>query len=162
MAKGGITCPTPGVGFFKVKSPKLALVIFLFIFVGFKSFSEVKAQTQPVVGADLELVPDSLDYSAPTEPNFTAGEKIKIVVMVKNTGTKKLNPVDVEFYVDDQSIGEVEVGALLPGEQKLAVIFWTPINPGQFNIHAVADPRRLFDERDEGNNRLDRSITVGS
>ena len=122
--------------------------------------SAVYAQPAPPIEAEVELVEESLDYSAPSEPSFPVGQKTKIVVMVKNSGNKKLDPVDVGFYADDQLIGEVNVGPLLPGEEKLAVIFWIPTDPGQHNIHAVGDHRRLFDERDEGNNWIDRVINI--
>ena len=130
--------------------------------------SEVGPQSQPgpqsgpgpavePVEADLELIPGTLEFSA---PSFTVGQEIKIAAKVKNTGTKKLSPVEVEFWVNDKRIGEDKVGALNPGDKKRFIIYWTPADAGQYNIHAVVDPRRRFNERDEGNNRDDRTITI--
>jgi subtilase family serine protease len=115
-----------------------------------------QAQAQ-ASGADLELMPGTLEFSAPA---FRVGKDIKIAVKVKNTGTKKLTPVEVAFWADEAMIGEATVKGLAPGEKEMLVIKWTPEMSGTYTIYAIADPNKRFHEIDEGNNRDSRQITI--
>jgi subtilase family serine protease len=110
-------------------------------------------------GADLELLSGTLEFSA---PDFKVGKEIKVAAKVKNTGTKKLVSVEVAFWADEEKIGEDSVAGLDSGEKKRFTIFWTPRQPGQYTIYAIADPNKRFDEVDEGNNRDERVITINA
>ncbi len=117
-------------------------------------------QSQPeadAFGADLQLMERTLDFSASA---FKAGKEIKIVVKVKNTGIKKLAPVEVAFRADEEEIGVAKLDGLAPGEKGLMVMKWTPRAAGTYTIYAVLDPKKRFDEKDEGNNRDSRPITI--
>jgi len=106
---------------------------------------------------DLEIIGGSLEFSA---PSFIVGQNIKITAKVKNAGAKKLYPVEVAFLVNEDRIGEIEIGALDPGEEKQAIMWWMPEKTGEYRISAIADPRKRFDEGDEENNKDTGSIAV--
>lgn len=115
---------------------------------------EPQAETS---AADLQLMERTLEFSAPT---FKAGKAIKIAVKVKNTGRKKLAPVEVAFWADEEMIGEARIGGLAPGEKQRLTIWWTPSAAGTYTIYAILDPHKRFEESDEGNNRDSRQITI--
>ncbi len=114
-------------------------------------------ETERLEEIDLEIVDGVIEFS---DPVYTVGRNIKIAARMKNTGEKKLYPAEAAFFVGEERIGEVEVGALDPGEEKRAVIWWTPDAPGEYKISAMADPRKRFDERDEENNSAAGSLTI--
>lgn len=116
-------------------------------------------EARQISQADLQLMERTLEFSAVA---FKVGKSIKIAVKVKNTGTKKLAPVEVAFWVDEEMIGKAGVVALAPGEKQRLVIKWTPLIAGTYTVYAVADPHKRFEEIDEGNNRDSRVITIAN
>lgn len=113
----------------------------------------------PSQGADLQLIEGTLEFSAPA---LKVGKEIKIAVKVKNAGIKRLSPVEVEFWADEENIGEATINALAPQEEESARILWMPERPGHYIIYAILDPINRFDETNEANNRTSRSINISA
>lgn len=146
----------------KIEIVKGACLI-LSLFLGAVLYAAETESPQPAAeeehyGQDLELLSGTLEFTAPA---FKVGKEIKIAVKIKNIGTKKITPVEVAFYAGEEKIGEDSVAGMNSGEKKRFTVYWTPNSPGQYTIYAIADPNKLIDEIDEGNNRDERTITIG-
>jgi hypothetical protein len=146
-----------------MKTLRLVLSIFFlsgFMYLGFNALHTLQEPPQAQAqasGADLQLMEGTLQFSAPA---FKVGKKIKIVVEVKNTGIKKLAPIEVAFWANEEMIGEATMPGLASGERTQLAIGWTPQRAGIYTIYAILDPHKRFDEINEGNNRASREITI--
>ncbi|MFY1113205.1 MAG: CARDB domain-containing protein [Methanosarcinaceae archaeon] len=133
---------------------------------------EVKKQTYP------DLVVETIS-SNPTEPE--PGQTATVTVTVKNLGTEKSGPTNLEFYVDGVYTGEEEIPDLnyydkgsylgtyaeegdvpeLTPESSSEISFeWTPETEGETEIRAVVDSEDIVPESDEENNEKTLNITA--
>jgi hypothetical protein len=105
---------------------------------------------------DLIIMTEDISFSkiAPVE-----GDTITISVIVRNNGSVKAIDVAVNFYYNDNLIGNKTLTEIQAKGQQTITISWLCV-PGTFTIKAVVDEEKAINESNELNNYGSREITV--
>ncbi len=88
---------------------------------------------------------------------------LNITVPVSNKGGVNVGGVLVDFYIDDEFIGNATVDDVPVDGKGNATVSWdvTFIEEGEYTMHAIIDPLGTISELDRDNNEIVRSIWVG-
>ncbi len=113
--------------------------------------------------ADLTLSSDDITFS---NPNPTVGETVRITAIIQNIGNVDAGTFEVGFYDGDPFkegflIGSQTIYSIKAGETQIVQMDWKwTVNPGNYDIHVMADSNNLIIEKDEKNNIKFRPIEV--
>ena len=110
------------------------------------------------------------DYEVWVDPATPVAETpVKLgAVIHRLAGKRVLSDVGVRFSLGDpahggQTIGDALVERLSPRSSALSsAVAWTPPAAGTYTLYLQIDPQNRINETDEGNNLLQRTVTVRS
>jgi hypothetical protein len=88
---------------------------------------------------------------------------LNLTVEVSNDSDIAVSDVSVDFYIDDERIGQSRVDFVGPKDKSNATISWdvTYKKDGRYVMRAVIDPEGRITEGDRSNNEVTRSIWLG-
>jgi len=88
---------------------------------------------------------------------------MNLTVGVTNQGDIAVNDVLVDFYIDDEYVGNNSVTNIAPGSTENATVEWdiTFKKDGKYRLRAVIDPLGTITETDGSNNEVTRDIWLG-
>lgn len=104
--------------------------------------------------------------SAKKRIQIMSDREANISVEVRNTGGVEARDVEVQFYYDvvqaANYIGNNSIPSIKPGQSVNASIDWNTslITAGAYRIIVIVDARDSLVELNNGNNRLERDVTI--
>ena len=102
---------------------------------------------------DLKVVflsPGSFRYS---------GESANATVTVRNVGDYETGAFSVVVRNGGKTLGRAYASSLAPGEEENVTVSWT-VDPGRYNLTAIADPGNSIREWNETNNEAEVALNV--
>jgi subtilase family serine protease len=108
--------------------------------------NNVKAVTFPLQPPDL-----TIERITWTPPEPTVGDKITIIVTVKNQGESISGQAYILYYIDNEQIASGQVDPISYNATANQTFNWT-VATGEHVIKAIVDPTDIIDESDETNN----------
>ncbi|MCL6639492.1 MAG: hypothetical protein K6T80_07430, partial [Firmicutes bacterium] len=142
---------------FKTK-PGKAVISFILVFtlmaglfMPFANMPQARA-----AGSGPDLVVDAV-----TAPDtILAGREVSVTVTVYNAGDAAAEGFAVTLSAGGEEIQSKTVSSVYAGESARVLFAWTPAQPGDYVLKAVADSGGAVSEADEDNNELTKNVTV--
>ncbi|MFQ5837935.1 MAG: DUF835 domain-containing protein [Thermoplasmata archaeon] len=121
------------------------------------SYSRVLYLDIGVGMADPMVLTDDVTFS---KANPSAGETVKVRIVVRNGGSKDAVNVKVALYQGSDLVDSVIVQLLPKGGKASVEISWTA-SVGDHLLVAMVDPDEEIIDLDRTNNRVEKSVSVG-
>jgi hypothetical protein len=135
--------------------------------------SFIPGQADQVLRLSVIAMQGNDDGTNGTEDNWTVLENhtievkkqrlLNLTVIVSNDSGISVTNAPVDFYIDEEYIGQSVIDSIPPNSDGNATISWdvTFKKDGKYTMRAVIDPDGIITEGDKGNNEVTRIIWLG-
>ncbi len=105
----------------------------------------------------VDLMIENLSFD-PENPEL--GQKVEIIVSVKNQGTGASNSTNLAYFINGSRIGDTEIPKIEAGQSKQVSFSWEPETEGTVEVTAKVDEEESVTETDENNNEKTKSLSI--
>jgi hypothetical protein len=106
---------------------------------------------------DLVVDSSSLWFSP---SDVVLNSECAINLAVRNVGNDIATDVNIDFFVNDEFIGNDTIDSITIGATQTASIYWTPIAIGSHAVKASVNYPPEFNERSHDNNNITKTVIV--
>ncbi len=107
-----------------------------------------------------DLVIEDLDTESSTQPE--AGKPLNFTLKIKNEGEATANSSTAKYSFNGDAGGEISIPELSAGESTSAGFSFTLGNEESVIVTVVADSEKTVSESNEDNNKMSKTINIGS